>query len=422
MIQEFLVRRGMSPQQVDLAATCRRFLDDMTSGLAGEPASMLMLPTYLTHEGKLPRNLPVAVIDAGGTNARVARVVMTDSGPVVEAHTVFPMPGSLHEISREEFYELFADALLPIIEPCAAIGFCFSFPAEITPDRDGKVLYFDKEVRVSNSEGMLLIEGLTAALERRGVPRLPGVVLNDTAAALLGGLSQIDSADYDGILGLIWGTGINLCYAEPTANIAVVENSSSGTMLINTESGAFTGLTPGDFDKELDAASKDPGRHPYEKMVSGAYLGEVIRRTIVGAAQEGLISDSFLTLGALTTPQANNFLLGKAEDNPLVALCRDDDDWVAVKKIIDALCLRAAKLVAANLTAAILRADCGKNADRPVCIVVEGSTFYKSVLLRPYLETVLDEYLVGRLDRHYKFLKPENANLLGTAVAALLNR
>ena len=61
MIQEFLVRRGMSPQQVDLAATCRRFLDDMTSGLAGEPASMLMLPTYLTHEGELPRNLPVAV-------------------------------------------------------------------------------------------------------------------------------------------------------------------------------------------------------------------------------------------------------------------------------------------------------------------------------------------------------------------------
>ena len=142
----------------------------------------------------------------------------------------------------------------------------------------------------------------------------------------------------------------------------------------------------------------------------------------MGAAQEGLISDSFLTLDTLTTPQANNFLLGKAEDNPLVALCRDDDDWVAVKKIIDALCLRAAKLVAANLTAAILRADCGKNADRPVCIVVEGSTFYKSVLLRPYLETVLDEYLVGRLDRHYKFLKPENANLLGTAVAALLNR
>jgi len=422
MLQDFLCRHGMSPDQVDVAAVCQRFYDDMTSGLAGQPASMLMLPTYLTHEGELPKNLPVAVIDAGGTNARVARVVMTASGPVVEAHTVFPMPGSLHEISRQEFFDTFADALLPIIEPCAAIGFCFSFPAEITPQRDGKVLYFDKEVRVSDSEGMLLIEGLTAALAQRGITGLTGVVLNDTAAALLGGLSQISSAEYDGILGLIWGTGINLCYAEPAASIAALGGEGHGTMLINTESGAFTGLTSGDYDRELDAASKDPGRHPYEKMVSGAYLGEVIRRTIVGAAREGLLSESFLTLNTLTTPQANNFLLGKWEDNPLVSLCRTDDDWTGLRDIIDALCLRAAKLVGANLAAAILRSDAGKDTDHPVCIVVEGSTFYKSVLLRPHLEAVLDEYVVETLGRHYAFLKPENANLLGTAAAALLNR
>ena len=37
-------------------------------------------------------------------------------------------------------------------------------------------------------------------------------------------------------------------------------------------------------------------------------------------------------------------------------------------------------------------------------------------------ELELEEYLVGKLGRHYTFLKPENANLLGTAAAALLNR
>ena len=422
MIHDFLRRRGMSPEQVDLEETCRRFYDDMTAGLAGKPASIFMLPTYLTHEGDLPKDTPVAVIDAGGTNARVARVVMTDAGPSVEAHTVFPMPGSLQEVSREDFFNRFADALLPIITPCAAIGFCFSFPAEITPDRDGKVLYFDKEVRVSDAEGMLLMEGLTAALAARGVPGLTGVVLNDTAAALLGGLSQTDCSAYDGILGLIWGTGINLCYAEPVANIAALKGAETGTMLINTESGAFSNLTPGDFDRELDAATKEPGRHLYEKMVAGAYLGEVIGRTVVGAAREGLLSESFLTLNTLTTPQANHFLLGKAEDNPLAALCRKDSDWTTLRDIIDALCLRSARLVGANLAAAILRADAGKSPDRPACIVVEGSTFYKSVLLRPHLAAVLDEVLVGKLGRHYTFLKPENANLLGTAAAALLNR
>lgn len=422
MIHRFLHRHGMAPEQVDVPLTCERFLGEMAAGLAKAPSSILMLPTYLTHEGPLPHDLPVAAIDAGGTNARVAKVTMTADGPAIDCLNIFPMPGSKGEITKESFFDTFAQKLFPFVKDCSTIGFCFSFPAEITPGRDGRVLYFDKEVRVADSEGMLLIQGLTDTLRRMGVPNLRGVVLNDTVAALLGGLCQTDNAAWDGFSGLIWGTGINVCYAEPVEKISGLSGTHRGTMLINTESGAFTRVIQGDYDRELDAASRDPGRHLYEKMVSGAYLGEVIRRTLAGAAGEGLLNEGFAALADLPTWQADAFMVDPHGDNPLALLCRSDGERSAVAEIIDQLNLRAARLVGANLAAVLVRTNAGRDPARPACIVVEGSTFYKSKLLRPHLEAVMEEFVRGRLGRHWHFLKPENANLIGTAAAALLNR
>lgn len=422
MVTTFLRRHGMAPEQVDLLQTCRRFQAEMTAGLAQAPSSLLMLPTYLTCEGALPQNVPVAVIDAGGTNARVAKLTFTADGPQTEAASVFPMPGSLEEISREEFFHRFSEALLPFIRDCAGIGFCFSFPAEITPDRDGRVLYFDKEVKVSGIVGMKLIEGLSHALADKGVPGVGGVVLNDTVAALLGGMTQTDREAWDGFVGLIWGTGMNVCYAEHAGRIAALSGQQAGSMLINTESGAFLPAATGEFDRELDAATRDPGRHLYEKMVSGAYLGEVVRLTLAGAVRDGLLPDRFASLPALPTWQADAFLVDPTGDNPLARLCETGQERAFVNNVIDLLCRRATRMVCSNLAAVLEQADLGRDRDRPACIVAEGSTFYKSRLLRPYLEEEMDAFVTGQLGRHYAFLKPENANLIGSAAAALLNR
>ncbi len=423
MVTEFLTRHGMDPDQVDLSAACLAFQQAMAAGLAGRPSSILMLPTYLTHEGPLPQGVPVAVIDAGGTNARVARVTFAPAGPLVEGLEVFPMPGTLGEVSREEFFDQFARRLLPLLPGCAAIGFCFSFPASIGPDRDGTVLYFDKEVKVADSPGMVLLRGLRETLAALGGPRLGGVVLNDTVAALMGGVTQTDPASWDGFVGLIYGTGINVCYAEPVGQIAALRGGCSAhSMLINTESGGLDGLPGGAYDRALDAASRDPGRHTYEKMVSGAYLGEVLRRTLAGAAGEGLLPPAFAALERLATWEADAFLADPLGENPLARLCADDAQRAFVTETADRLMLRAAKLVVANLAAVLERSDLGRDPARPACIVVEGSTFYKSQRIRPHMEGVLRDYVEGVLGRHTGFLKPENANLIGTAAAALLNR
>ncbi len=422
MISSFLTRHGMAPEQVDVPLTCERFLGEMSAGLARMPSSMLMLPTYLTDSGPLPPDIPVAVIDAGGTNARVAKVTFTADGLSVEHLEVFPMPGSQGEITTQDFLDALAKRMLPFIRDCTTIGFCFSFPAEITPEKDGRVLYFDKEVKVAGSEGLLLMHGLTETLRRRGIPNLRGVVLNDTAAALLGGVSQAPSDAYEGFVGLVYGTGLNTCYSEPMANMAALSGTHDKRMLINTESGSFSRVIPGDFDLRLDAASKDPGRHLYEKMVSGAYLGEVIRHTLAGAAEEGLLPSGFSALEHLATYQADAFLLDTSGDNPLARLCENEEQRQRVRQVVEALTLRAARLVCANLAALLVRAGLGQNPDRPACIVAEGSTLYKSKLLFPYLEATMAEFVGNRLGLHYTFLRPDNATLRGAAAAALLNR
>ena len=421
MGSKFLIRHGMDPQQVDVLAMSKRFQSEMAAGLKGAPSSILMLPTFLSENGSLPMGVPVAVIDAGGTNARVARVTFTPQGPQVEHLKVFPIPGSRGEVSCEEFLDAFVLRLVPFLSSCAALGFCFSFPARITPERDGEVLYFDKVVKVASSQGLRLIRGLNDSLHRLGGDPIRGVVLNDTVAALLGGITQVERDRFDGFLGLIYGTGINTCYSEAVQNISALSDGAQGSMLINTESGSFTLVKPGDFDRQVDEQSKNPGRHLYEKMVSGAYLGEVLRHTLRGAVEENLLPRRFASLSCLATHEMDAFLTDPTGDNPLAVLCRTQEERSVVVEFADALFRRAARLVSANLIAILVHSGLGTHPDRPAGIVAEGSTLYKSKLLFPYLEETMAAYAGEALGLSYRFLRPENANLLGTAAAALLN-
>ena len=57
---------------------------------------------------------------------------------------------------------------------------------------------------------------------------------------------------------------------------------------------------------------------------------------------------------------------------------------------------------------------------RPACIVVEGSTFHKSEVYQARIRHYLDLYAVETCGRSYRFMSVDQANLRGSAVAALL--
>jgi len=288
-VNAFLHRHHMSPTSVSYDALTQEIYIQMRKGLTGDETSIPMLPSYL-YVGHAPAtDIPTAVIDAGGTNFRRALVTLTKDGGVVEDLAVHPMPGTKEVATWETFISCCADAVEPLLSRTNRIGICFSYSFTPTPDGDGRVMQITKEVQISGASGQPICADLADELRRRGHDGLRIALINDTLAVQLGVSAGLGLAP-DQCMGMVCGTGSNVCCAVDTKHIPKLNASGSGAMLINTESGFFTGVAQGDFDRALDAATADPGHALSEKMVSGAYLGTLCRLTLQGAAQEGLFS------------------------------------------------------------------------------------------------------------------------------------
>nr|CAD7434593.1 unnamed protein product [Timema monikensis] len=96
-----------------------------------------------------------------------------------------------------------------------------------------------------------------------------------------------DSTDRREILALYHGIGFNICYVEKIENVGTYKGEPSGNrVIINTECGAFgddgkLSFLQTTFDKQVDNYSFNPGIHTFEKMVSGLFLGEIVRFILI---------------------------------------------------------------------------------------------------------------------------------------------
>jgi hexokinase len=412
---DFLQKHGMEPDRIDPEECAAIFARAMKGGLMGDSDALPMLPTYLNAEGAVPENVPVAVIDAGGTNFRRALVTFRDGSYTVENLLRTSMPGVEKPATWEEFVSFTADALMPLMDKTDRIGFCFSYLAVVTPELDAADPHFTKQVQISGSERKLICAELREELERRGVTGKKFVLINDTAAVLLGVSSLLDKNAYGGFIGLVSGTGTNTCCLVPRSRIRKLKGGGEDRMLVNLESGYMMDLPRGAFDRELDRDSNDPGRGWHEKMTSGAYLGELIKLALFAAADEGLISDRIKNAGHTDAAHADLWCDGDGLEN----LCASQADKRFIMDVSLALFDRAARCVCANLCGILLLT--GEGEDKPVCICTEGSLFLKSRHFRPLLEKYMAEYAGKVFGRKYEFRTAPDTTLLGSAAAALLN-
>lgn len=430
-VKAFLSNRGMYYGDISIQDTCDIFLREMDRGLAGRKSSLAMLPTYIETEREVPRNKPVIVMDAGGTNFRAATITFTPAGEAVIADfKVYPMPGILTEVSREEFFGTMAGYVREIAGKSPNVGFCFSYPIEMFPSKDGRALYFSKEIKAPTAAGHMIGENMGQALRRLGLPeRRHFVLLNDTVATLLAGRADTSGRKFDTYIGFILGTGTNTSYVEQNAKITKAKDlDPAKSQIVNVESGGFGKAPRGRIDKKFDAASVSPGVNTFEKMISGAYVGPLCLVTAIGAADAGLFSKTAAAkldgIPVVTTKDVSNFLSRpEGGDNPLSVALADatQEDVVALYYLADALVERAAKLTAINLSSVSLKSGKGQNPCRPVCIVAEGTTFYRLKSLRRKTEYYLKQFLVEKKRVYYEIVTIENATLIGAAIAGLTN-
>jgi hexokinase len=430
-LDRFLRRKRMHPAAVDLARVTDAFLDEMSRGLAGQTSSLPMIPTYIETSRAVPVGEKVIALDAGGTNMRVAVVSFDAHGkPLVEDLTRHRMPGSDAAVDKREFFHAMAEVVLPVARKAARIGFCFSYPAVITPEKDGKLIEFTKEIKATGVEGELVGKNLAEALAEAGAPRPSRIVLlNDTVATLLAGRNALPGRRFDDFMGLVCGTGFNAAYVERNDRILKASGlDAASSQIVNTESGSFGRGVRGEIDDLYDAAMINPGKYRHEKTISGAYLGPLCLFTVQCAAREGCFSPETARAIAgrhgLTTPEMNDFLLSPdSPDNPLGALCAGipTDDARGLYVVCESVLERAAAMVAVNLGGVLLKTDKGRDPRYPVCIAVDGTTFWQLRTFRIRVESYMRSLLTGRRARAWEITSVEDAPLLGAAIAALTN-
>ena len=78
-IAEFFAQNAFSPD-VDIDALLVEFDRQMDAGLAGGKSSLAMIPAYVDADRAVKTDTPINVLDAGGTNLRVATVRFDKAG------------------------------------------------------------------------------------------------------------------------------------------------------------------------------------------------------------------------------------------------------------------------------------------------------------------------------------------------------
>ena len=424
--EEFLKDNGFIPAaEIDRQAMISTFISEMEKGLKGEKSSLMMIPTYVGVNGKIPQGAKAAVLDAGGTNFRGGIVTIP---PAISDKQNQPMPGTKGEVDEETFYKAFADEVKRVL-PLATtkkIGWCFSYPAEATPSLDAKLVHWTKNIQAPAIVGQYVGAEL---LKRLGGGEI--AIVNDTVATLLAAKAAEGDKTYSSYIGFRLGTGTNSAYVEKNKNILKLEGADAdGSMIINAESGGFDKIETSAFDKAADAKTGNPGVHIFEKLIAGAYLGPVGLEIYKAAAKAGMFSAKAAAaiggLGALETMDFDNFCAEfkkEGRDNVLDSIFADADDAKLARRLGIPVFERAAVLTAIHLAAFVIKSGEGNDPAAPVAINADGSTYYKTRAI-PFDATVrkeLDDMLVNRRNIHYAITpQVDDAPMVGAGIAAML--
>lgn len=418
-VASFLLTHNF-PLSMDIEATTNSIMYDMELGLSGKKSGQDMIKTWLLPPEASPRNEKVIVIDAGGTNFRSCLVSFDAEGKVtISDFEKTRMPGVERELSKVEFFNQIADNIEHLKNKADKIGFCFSYPMEITKDGDGIPKMFSKEVKAAEVVGCPVGKTLVGVLENRGWNKIKRISLvNDTVSALLAGkASEKDGTAYSAYIGFILGTGMNCAYVQP-------KTDGIDKQIVVCESGKCDKVSLSDFDKSLDSKTNIPGQFLLEKGCSGAYLGKLGFEMVTFGAKEGLFSEktaeNISKLDDITLIEMDSFMYAPFKAGKISDLCATEEDRQTIYELFSCAVDRVARYATAILASNAIKTNEGKNPLKPIAILCNGTTFFKTHKLHGLIQGYMESFLTRQKGINFELVSADDDITIGTAVAGLI--
>uniref|UniRef100_A0A8B9NN54 hexokinase n=1 Tax=Accipiter nisus TaxID=211598 RepID=A0A8B9NN54_9AVES len=396
-------------------------------------ASVRMLPTYVRGTPDGTERGEFLALDLGGTNFRVLVVRVAQDG-IRMASEIYVIPTAVMQGTGEALFNHIIECIMDfqlkqnLLEQVLPLGFTFSFPCQQLGLDKAVLLSWTKGFSASGCVGQDVVQLLREAAQRKQHLGLKVVaVVNDTVGTMM-------SCGYDDPkceIGLIVGTGTNACYMEEMRNVGTVEGEQ-GRMCINMEWGAFgdNGCLDDfftDFDRLVDEKTINAGKQRFEKLISGMYLGEIVRHILLALVEKQLLfrgkpcpklqtRDIFQTK-FLSTIEIDGLALQQVrailQDLELQA---SFEDSLLVQKVCQTVSLRAAQLCAAGLAAVVekMRENRGL-AQLAVTVGVDGTLYKMHPRFSQHLQQMLRDLAPNCT---VTFLQSEDGSGKGAALVA----
>ncbi|CAI0474735.1 unnamed protein product [Linum tenue] len=381
-------------------------------------------------------------LDLGGTNFRVLRVHLggLNGGIVNQEFAEVPIPPELMTGAADALFDYIAAELAKFVAQEGQehelppgrkreLGFTFSFPVNQTSIASGTLVRWTKGFSIDELVGQDVVTELSRAMKRQNLEMHVSALVNDTVGTLAGGRYT----NKDVAAAVILGTGTNAAYVERAQAIPKWHGAlpKSGEMVINMEWGNFKSshLPLTEFDNSLDGDSLNPGEQIFEKLISGMYLGEIVRRALLKMAEEAsffgeTVPSKLKVPFILRTPDMSAMHHDTSSDLKVVASKLKDileitSTSLKTRKVIVEVCniiaTRGSRLAAAGVVA-ILR-KMGEVQQKTV-IAMDGGLYEHYNEYSKCLENTLTELLGEEVSKTVEVIHANDGSGIGAALLA----
>ncbi|KAF8323783.1 hexokinase [Clavulina sp. PMI_390] len=285
------------------------FEDALHLGLEKPEQVVPMIPTFVFGWPNGSEQGDYLALDLGGTNLRVCLVTLQGGGKFELTSTKYRLTEEQKQEEGEKLIEFCAECVASFVNANVgeadgllkkgqevALGFTFSYPCTQERIDEATLIRWTKGFGAPNIEGHDVASMLRKALAKQNLPVNLTAVINDTTGTLIASHYVNPKTR----IGVIFGTGCNAAYMEKVKNIpkmkslGLLEEDPEAEVAINCEWGAFDSfvhqyLPRTKYDEHIDLTSNKPHEQSFEKLISGRYLGEIMRLVLCELIDEGVL-------------------------------------------------------------------------------------------------------------------------------------